>query len=157
VKAPDAELGSAGRPAVTVRAARLDDARAIAPLLATLGYPASEAAVRERLPRLLDRDDAGVLVAELDGAVIGLAAHQLVDLLYREQPQCRITALVVDPAYRRRGTASALVLAVDAHAREHGCFRLELTTRTDREDAHRFYTSLGFAARSHRLVRPMRD
>ena len=44
---------------------------AIAPLLGQLGYPASALELGERLERLTDHPDGEVLVAELDGEVVG--------------------------------------------------------------------------------------
>ena len=140
---------------VTIRVAGQRDAEAIAPLLGQLGYPASSLELGERLERLADHPDAEVLVAELDGQLVGVAAYQLIDLLERPDPQCRITALVVDDRYRRRGVAFALVHTIEESARDLGCFRLEVTTRTERADARAFYSAAGFEERPHRLVKPL--
>jgi hypothetical protein len=78
----------------SIRLARLSDAEAIAGLLAELGYATDVDAARARLEPLLARDDAGVLVSELDGTVVAVAAYSLIALLYRSRPRCRITALV---------------------------------------------------------------
>ncbi|MGH2883851.1 MAG: GNAT family N-acetyltransferase [Solirubrobacteraceae bacterium] len=142
---------------VTIRVAGQRDADAIAPLLGQLGYPASSLELGERLERLADHPDAEVLVAELDGEVVGVAAYQLIDLLERPDPQCRITALVVDDRYRRRGVAFALVHTIEESARDLGCFRLEVTTRTERADALAFYRAAGFKERPHRLVKPIEE
>jgi GNAT superfamily N-acetyltransferase len=140
---------------VTIRVAGQRDVDAIAPLLGQLGYPASALELGERLERLTDHPDAEVLVAELDGELVGVAAYQLIDLLERPDPQCRITALVVDDRYRRRGVAFALLHTIEESARDLGCFRLEVTTRTERADALAFYRAAGFDERRHRLVKPL--
>jgi GNAT superfamily N-acetyltransferase len=140
---------------VTIRVAGQRDVAAIAPLLGQLGYPASALELGERLERLTDHPDAEVLVAELDGELVGVAAYQLIDLLERPDPQCRITALVVDDRYRRRGVAFALLHTIEESALDRGCFRLEVTTRTERADALAFYRAAGFAERPHRLVKPL--
>ena len=55
-----------------VRAARLEDAAAMAGLSSQLGYPVSPVALAERLAGILDRSDEVVLVAcRLDGTVRG--------------------------------------------------------------------------------------
>jgi GNAT superfamily N-acetyltransferase len=141
---------------VTIRVAGQRDVDAIAPLLGQLGYPASALELGERLERLTDHPDAEVLVAELDGELVGVAAYQLIDLLERPDPQCRITALVVDDRYRRRGVAFALLHTIEESALDRGCFRLEVTTRTERADARAFYRAAGFDERPHRLVKPLR-
>ena len=140
---------------ITIRGAGQRDTEAIAPLLGQLGYPASTLELGERLERLTDHPDAEVLVAELDGEVVGVAAYHLVDLLERPDPQCRITALVVDDRYRRRGVAYALLHTIEEFAREVGCFRLEVTTRPERAEALAFYRAAGFDERPRRLTKPL--
>jgi GNAT superfamily N-acetyltransferase len=138
---------------LSIREARAEDAPEIAPLLDALGYPAAPEAVRARLDRILARPDGGALVAEASGRVVALASYQVIDLLERAEPQCRITALVTDEGERRRGAASALIEAIESVARDCGCFRLEVTTRPQRGDALALYARLGFQERRHRLVK----
>lgn len=137
----------------TIRRARVADSQKLVPLLEQLGYPASTSEVRGRLERLLARPDGDVLVAVVrDTDIAGVGSFQVIELLERPRPQCRITALVVDARHRRRGVGAALVQAIARAARERGCFRLELTTRPTRAEALPFYTALGFTVRPHRLV-----
>jgi GNAT superfamily N-acetyltransferase len=138
-----------------VRPAKLGDAGEIAPLLGELGYDAPAPQVRERLGRLLGRPGAGVLVAEAAGETVAVASYQIVDLLERARPQCRITTLVTRAGYRRLGAATALIRAIESTARRRGCFRLEVTTRSHRADALEFYAAVGFHERPHRLVKPL--
>jgi len=65
---------------------------------------------------------------------------------------CRLTALVVGEAARRRGLGRALVERVKAEARRLGCDRLEVTSSVHGEDAHAFYARLGFEERPRRFV-----
>jgi GNAT superfamily N-acetyltransferase len=148
-------MNSAPEHRVTIRVADQRDTGAIAPLLGQLGYPATALELGERLERLTDHPDAEVLVAELDGEVVGVAAYQVIDLLERPDPQCRITALVVDDRYRRRGVAYALMHTIEESARELGCFRLEVTTGMERADALAFYRAAGFDERPRRLTKPL--
>jgi GNAT superfamily N-acetyltransferase len=124
-------------------------------LLGELGYPTSTEDARARLGRVLGYEDAGVFVCEVAGEAVGLAAYQVVHLLERPQPQCRITALVVRAQERRRGVAAALIAAVESVAREASCFRLEVTTQPRRDDAAAFYLANGFHERPRRLVKPI--
>ena len=132
---------------MNVRAASAGDAAGIASLLAQLGYPAEPDAVATRLERL----DAEALVADDGGAVLGLAAVQVMHVLEHDAPVARLTALVVREDARRRGVARALVDAVEARAREAGCERLHVTTAGRRADAHAAYLSLGFAETGRRF------
>ena len=142
---------------VTIRIAAQRDTGAIAPLLGQLGYPTSVDELGERLEHLTDRPDGEVLVAELDGKVVGVAAYVLIDVLERSDPQCRITALIVDDRFRRRGVAYSLVHTIEETARDFGCFRLEVTSRTDRAEALAFYRAAGFDERPRRLIKPLDD
>jgi GNAT superfamily N-acetyltransferase len=148
-------MSSAPEHRVTIRLATQRDTVAIAPLLGQLGYPASAHELGERIERLTDRPDGEVLIAELDDGVVGVAAYQLIDVLERPDPQCRITSLVVDDRFRRRGVAYALLHAIEETARDFGCFRLEVTTRPDRADALAFYVASGFEERPRRLIKPL--
>jgi GNAT superfamily N-acetyltransferase len=138
-----------------VRAATAADAATIAGMLGELDYPSEPEQVRERLERLGRRADGGALVAEVDGAPAAVIAYQLVDVLERDAPQCRLTTLVTTSTARRRGAARVLVESVERRARELGCFRLEVTTRPQRADASAFYAALGFHERRRRLVKPL--
>ncbi|HEY1508155.1 MAG TPA: GNAT family N-acetyltransferase [Solirubrobacteraceae bacterium] len=142
---------------VTIRIAAQRDAVAIAPLLGQLGYPTHADEVSGRLERLTEHPDVHVLVAELDSRVVGVAAYQLIDMLERPDPQCRITTLVVDHRYRRRGVAYALIHTIEESALEEGCFGLEVTTRPDRDDALAFYRAAGFDERPRRLTKNLPD
>jgi GNAT superfamily N-acetyltransferase len=136
-----------------IRSARLSDAGAVAQLLGELGYPTAESDVRARLERIIARSDAGVLVASQRGEAVGVAGYQLLALLERPRPQCRLTTLVVRADQRRRGVARALVAEVESVAQRSDCFRLEVTTQPDRSGAIAFYAALGFSERPHRLIR----
>jgi GNAT superfamily N-acetyltransferase len=61
----------------------------------------------------------------------------------------------VEETRRRRGdvliaevasqvVGSQLLVAAEAIARERGCYRMQLTSRNVREDAHRFYVANGW-------------
>jgi GNAT superfamily N-acetyltransferase len=138
-----------------IRRARSSDTPAVAGLLGDLGYPTEIDDAAAQLGRLVDRDDAGALVYEDEGEPVGLITYHVFDLIYRPRPHCRVTALAVRSDRRRQGVARALLEAVETIARERGCFRVELTTRPDRDDALRFYEACGFAERPRRLVKPL--
>lgn len=136
-----------------IRRARLSDAGAIAALLGELGYPTVDSDLRDRLERILERGDAGVLIASQRGDPVGVAGYQLLALLERPRPQCRLTTLVVRADQRRRGVARALVAEVESVAQRSDCFRLEVTTQPERSAAIAFYAALGFSERPHRLIK----
>ena len=65
-----------------IRAATVDDAEAFSPLLTSLGYPTHPAALRTRIPRILNNPDALLLVAvsESSGVVGLLSVHFIAQL-----------------------------------------------------------------------------
>jgi ribosomal protein S18 acetylase RimI-like enzyme len=150
-------MESTARQEFQVRSATPDDAADIADLLEALGYESTREDVDGRLRRLLSRSESGVFVAEIADKPVAVASYQLIDLLERGQPQCRVTTLVTDREHRRRGAATALIQAIESIARERRCFRLEVTTRPERADALDFYAELGFCERPHRLVKYLED
>jgi GNAT superfamily N-acetyltransferase len=49
---------------------------------------------------------------------------------------------------RSHGIGAKLLAAAEELARREGCYRVQLTSRKVREDAHRFYEAQGFVATS---------
>lgn len=101
-----------------------------------------------------------VLVALADGAIAGTAT---VELDQRIEPEWRepvapdeahLRMLGVDPAYRRRGIARALMQAVIELAQAHNRTRLTLETTPRMLAAQRMYESLGFQARGQETLEP---
>lgn len=55
-----------------------------------------------------------------------------------------VDAVVVEPAWRGRGIGGAMMAEAMRLAAEAGCYKLVLSSDAKRDDAHRFYRSLGF-------------
>jgi GNAT superfamily N-acetyltransferase len=140
---------------LTIRDAEAADAEPIAGLLAQLGYPAQASAVGSRLERLRIVGDR-VVVAELDGAVVGLAHLQVAPAIELDRPASKISALVVDEAHRGRGVGRALVEEMEVEARARGCEVLFLTTAARRKAAHAFYERVGLEETGKRFAKELR-
>jgi GNAT superfamily N-acetyltransferase len=140
----------------TIRDARTEDSPVIAALLTQLGYPSEADAVDARLDRLRVVGDR-VVVAELDGEVVGLAHLQVTPAIERERPAGKIGALVVDEAHRGSGVGRALVQAIEDEARLRGCELLYLTTSERRDDAHAFYEHVGLEQTGRRYSRTLSE
>lgn len=138
-------------PPLAVRAARPADGAAIAALLATTGFAASEAEIAARLPGLKKEPP---LVAE-QGAVIGLLTWHVTPVLHRPYPVGRITMLEVAEGERRRGVGRALVDAACERLRAKGCGLVEVTSNVSLSRAHAFYRELGFERTSYRFAKKL--
>ena len=83
-----------------------------------------------------------LFLAEVDGALAG--SVQLIAELPPNQPhRSEVAKLMVHPDFRRRGVASALMRALEAHARALGKTLITLDTRTG-DSAETLYAALGF-------------
>jgi len=142
-------------PEVTVRRAEARDAEAVLALLAALGRPpVAEDAGPQRAVFLdhLGYDDALVLVAEVNGAVVGVASLWLRPRLNWTTPEAWIPDLYVDERFRRSGVARRLLDACSATARRRGCHRLTLESGHQRQAAHALYESVGFVHAGRQYV-----
>jgi ribosomal protein S18 acetylase RimI-like enzyme len=101
----------------------------------------------------LEHPDAMVYVAELDGSVAGAVSMWIQPRLNWTTPQAWVPDLYVDPAFRRRGAARALLDACVREARRRGCHVLVLDSGPQRAEAHALYESYGFVhyARAYAL------
>lgn len=119
-------------------------------LLGELGRPCnaeSESPTRNAAEQILAREDTQVLVAEENGAVIGLACLLFLPRLGHASPEARLLDLVVAERARSSGVGRVLVeAAADLAARER-CHVLRLECGLQRFDAQIFYRRLGFERR----------
>jgi predicted N-acetyltransferase YhbS len=135
-----------------VREAGQGDCGALSRLISQLAYAASEAELSQRLAAM-HGEGPRVLVAELEGNVVGCLSTSIMRVLHRPAPVGRISMLVVDEAVRGRGIGAALVRAAEEALTGAGCAIVELTSNLRRTDAHRFYERLGYERTSVRLAR----
>ncbi|MCC5579939.1 GNAT family N-acetyltransferase [Microtetraspora sp. AC03309] len=86
-----------------------------------------------------------LLVAEEDGQVIGTFQLTFIPGLSRRGAErAQVEAVRVAVPYRNRGIGRRMMEWAVERARERGCGLVQLTTDKARNDAHRFYASLGF-------------
>ena len=141
---------------MSVRRARAEDADDITAVLAELGYSASPKDVARRLAGLDADERSAALVAVTGAEVVGMLTLHMVPVLHEPGDWCRLTALVVAPAARRRGVATALVSAAEEIARDAGCVRVEVTSALHRDGAHEFYRGRGYGQVSEHFLKPLR-
>lgn len=130
---------------VTIRPARPADADAIAALFTGEGYPAGSTDIVERLERF-DSPYSRVVVADVDGDVLGFLAVHVIPRFEHDDRIVRIVALVVDPAARERGVGHRLMDEAERIGEEVGAAFVEVTAGHHRPEARRLYESLGYDA-----------
>jgi GNAT superfamily N-acetyltransferase len=90
-----------------------------------------------------------VLVAELDGDVVGVL--QVIIFQHFQHAGgwcCEIESVHVQSDVRSHRIGAAMLSAAEELARRRGCYRVQLTSRNVREDAHRFYLANGYGQTS---------
>ncbi|GLH74323.1 hypothetical protein GETHLI_28250 [Geothrix limicola] len=134
-----------------IRPAAIEDADRLADLSGQLGYPASPAEILDRLRRIAAREDQQVLVALLQGQVVGWA--QVGRALSLESGlQAELLGLVVDEAHRGRGIGQVLVAEAEGWAQAQGLPALRVRCNVLREATHRFYRRLGYNEAKRQVV-----
>ncbi len=96
----------------------------------------------EEVEKKLARDPDLFLVAEEDGCIVGVIIGAW------DGRRGLLHHLAVDPAYRRRGIATALVREVEQRLKAKGCLKVNLLIFRDNEVARALYERLGYTAMS---------
>ena len=137
-----------------VREAHIDDAPVLLELICELEFSVDLAGVRDRLARLAKHGEP-VLVADQDGAVVGMLNWHVMHTVHRAYPVGRIVALVVTEGQRGRGVGRRLVEDAERRMIVAGCQKLEVTSNLRLTDAHRFYERLGLEQSSYRFAKDL--
>jgi ribosomal protein S18 acetylase RimI-like enzyme len=134
-----------------IRNAKLTDAPELAALMRELGYQTTRDEMRMRLRSILSDARCSTFVGKIDNelcAMIGTLTH-----ISHEHNDLsgKIIALVVSKQQRRIGIGRALIAAAEKDFARRNVTRVTLTTRFEREDAHRFYKALGYSRTGFRF------
>jgi GNAT superfamily N-acetyltransferase len=86
-----------------------------------------------------------IYVATLENKVVGTFALLIMDnLAHKGTPSGVVEDVVVDESTRSRGIGKKMMEYAIEICRNHGCYKLMLSSNIKREAAHRFYENLGF-------------
>ncbi|MBW3562265.1 MAG: GNAT family N-acetyltransferase [Actinobacteria bacterium] len=136
-----------------IREATSEDVPAIVRLLAAdqLGAhredPTELADYLDAFERIETDPNNLLLVVEDDGVVVGTLQLTFIPYLtYRGGWRAQVEAVRVAADRRGSGLGRQLMEWAVEQAEERGCHLIQLTSNKVRDDAHRFYESLGFAA-----------
>lgn len=144
--------GRGERPgAVAVRPAVPGDAEALARLNRDdLGYDHPVPDTARQLELALASGREAVLVAELDGAVVGYVHAEEYRVLYAPL-LVNVLGIAVDGGVRGLGVGRALMDAVEAWATRRGAAAVRLVSGESRAGAHAFYERLGYTSSKRQL------
>jgi ribosomal protein S18 acetylase RimI-like enzyme len=105
----------------------------------------------ERVREVLRTPSTSVLVARLDGQIVGMAL--LLTLTTLSGDTGYVEEVVVDEAARGRNISTALMRALLDLAARKGLRFVDLTSRPSRDAANHLYRSLGFRLRETNCYR----
>lgn len=147
---------------VSIRLATRDDVPNVLGLYAACGIdPPADAQQVAAASLHWDRlaaAGARVFLAEHEGQALGtLTLYVLPLLAHGLAPEALVEDVAVDAAAQGQGVGRALMHHAMGVAREHGCYKLALSSNIRREAAHAFYDSLGFERHGISFVVPLQQ
>ena len=140
---------------LTIRAAEINDAAALAQLMGQLGYEATKSEMQMRVDRIAADERCRIFVAVCDGKVCGMISTLTYPSIEHDDFSGRIVALVINSTMRRRGIGRALIVTAEKDFAQRGIRRVALNTQLAREHAHKFYESLGYERNGWRFVKQL--
>jgi ribosomal protein S18 acetylase RimI-like enzyme len=138
-----------------IRDAELNDAPELAVLMCELGYKTKRTEMEMRLKSILSNPAYKTFVSIMDDCLCGMIGTLMYSSYEHNDPSGRILALVISSAARRRGIGRALIATAEKDFAQRGIRRVALDTRLTREDAHKFYESLGYERNGWRFVKQL--
>jgi GNAT superfamily N-acetyltransferase len=136
-----------------IRNADLGDAPDLAVLMSELGYETKGAEMEMRLRLILSNPAYKTFVAVMDDRVCGMIGTITCPSYEHNDSGGRILALVTLHTARRRGIGRALIATAERDFAQRGITRVAVNTQLTREDAHKFYESLGYERNGWRFVK----
>jgi len=138
---------------LTIRVAEINDAAALAQLMCELGYETTKSEMQIRLKRIASDERYRTFVAVRESKVCGMIGTLTSPSYEHNDLGGRILALAIMSTMRRCGIGRALITTAEKDFAQRGISRLALNTRLVREDAHKFYDSVGYERNGWRFVK----
>ena len=130
---------------IVVREAKSKDSASVVQLInemASLGNgqsPITEEYVNEYLASSVSR----ILLAEIQGQVVGLLSYSIRPDLYHAANSCLIEEIIVQESSRSQGVGSVLFAELFSRLEAHRCAEVSLAVMPDNTQAIRFYRTHG--------------
>ncbi len=128
---------------VIIRPARSSDENDLFPLVKAFAssFTPDPEAFRESFGRILNQEDALLLVADLDGRLLGYCLSFDHLAFFANGRVAWVEEIMVDEASRRTGLGKLLMLETEKWAAGRGCRLIALATRR----AASFYSAIGYS------------
>lgn len=111
--------------------------------------------MQARLAAMAQDGCHATFVAEIGGAVVGMAGAFVGRVYEEDAPVGRLIALGVDEGLQRQGVGALLLREAEDWMTRHGAGRILLSSGNHREPAHRFYETAGYAWKGRSFVKPL--
>ena len=149
------DIGEADK--VYIRDAGEGDVEAIAMLMGDLGYPSTSEEMEVKLKNIFPHPDYRVVLAILDGEVVGFSGLMKGFSFERSGTYVRIISFVVKKDIRNKGVGKLLIKASEDWAMELGADNVVISSgnREERMVAHAFYQKLGYVIKSSGFFKAM--
>ncbi len=134
----------------------MNDAVELAALVCELGYKTTDVEMATRLKTVLKDARYKTLIGEIGGELCGMIGTVSHSSYLHNDFSGRIIALVVSSKMRRCEVGRKLLAASEKDFLRRKIMRVTLTTRFEREEAHRFYEKLGCARTGFRFGKNLR-
>lgn len=131
---------------IEIRKATLKDMGTLQALLEQLGYPLSQQDIQEKIDLYTNKDEYGIIIAQVKENIAGLLAWSQQELFVENKVRIHIEALIVDKKWQKQGIGKALLSFLENSAMPFRNRILDLTSGFHRASTgtHNFYKKQGF-------------
>jgi len=128
---------------IFTRKMRIEDAQFINNLSAQMGYELTLPETMHNVRQIIGSKDDCAFVAIAEEKIIGWV-HAFKAIRIESNPFIEIGGIVVDKAYRGNGAGKILVNTIMEWGIAEKCNTLRVRCNTQRVEAHKFYSKIGF-------------
>jgi N-acetylglutamate synthase-like GNAT family acetyltransferase len=106
---------------------------------------------KKRFQDLLNNHLLDIYLLEMDGKIVGMGSLHYFNTLVKKSVW--IEDVVVHPKHRRKGYGKKIIKHIINKAKKKGAKHIDLSSRNDRAESHKFYQKLKFDKRNTSVYR----